>query len=69
MANFLIKAINGGNVEAAKEMVDILATLDPAKRQFHVSYDHEKPEEKDEESFEWVCQQIDEELGSVRSYD
>ncbi len=52
MASFLMKAINGGNVEAAKEMVDILASLTPNKRKFTVMYDEEKPVSNDDDFFE-----------------
>ena len=49
MANFLMKAINNGNRDAAKGMIDILATLHPDKRNFTVSYDEVQAEEKKEE--------------------
>ncbi len=54
MVNFLMKAINGGMVDAAKEMVSVLATLNPEKRKFNVAYDEEKPVPNDDDTFEWV---------------
>ena len=51
MTAFLTKAINSGNIEAAKNMIDILATLPPNKGKFSVVYDDSLKPVQEEQNF------------------
>jgi len=51
MSAFLTKAINSGNIEAAKNMIDILATLPPNRGKFSVIYDDSLKPVQEEPNF------------------
>lgn len=51
MASFLTNAINSGNIQAAKGMIDILASLPPGRRKFTVTYDESLEPVKEEPEF------------------